>query len=77
MATSDARKSPWYHDLSAKEMEEALALVPALLEVAKAADRNRYDHQGWPTAMEDVIADLDAAHPGWRTSLTVEHRATR
>jgi hypothetical protein len=79
MAHSDARKTPWYVDLSAQEMEEALALVPALLEVATAAcvlssrpgtmDGAPHDRVGLAAA----LGQLDRAHPAWRTWLTVEH----
>jgi hypothetical protein len=76
MAYSDARKRPWYLDLSAAEMEAVIAAVPALLEVAKVAD----DVDAWRERMHVLHAALDglsAAHPHWRTWLTVEQEETR
>ena len=69
----DARKSPWYLDLTSSEMERIIAAVPALLEVAEAVD-----HAAWAECLTNGIVDamdsLDTAHPGWRDWLTVEQR---
>jgi hypothetical protein len=75
---SDARKVPWYLDLTPSEMEAVIAAVPALLGVATLMPAVVAWNEGampllpMPAIRRALIA-LDAQHPGWRTWLTVEH----